>query len=147
MRVDHRELAYALLRVAFGVNFLGHGVVRVYHGVGIFAATTAGHLAQSPLPHGLVMGFSYAIPWIEVLLGLGLMAGLLTGWALALGAVFMMALTIGVASNQQWDVAGQQLMYSVIFFGLLFLLEYNRFSLDRLFVRPAPAPGFRAPLQ
>ena len=140
-------MAYGLLRVAFGVNFLGHGAVRVYHGVGAFAATTAGHLAQSPLPHGFVVGFSYAIPWIEVLLGLGLILGLLTDWALVLGAVFMMALTIGVASNQQWDVAGQQLVYNIVFFGLLFLLEYNRFSLDRLIGRRTPALGFRAPLQ
>ena len=42
----------------------------------------------------------------------------------------MMLLTIGVTSNQQWDVAGQQLLYSLIFFVLLFLLEHNGFSLD-----------------
>lgn len=135
MRVGNRSLAYGLLRVAFGVNFAGHGVVRIYHGVGQFAATTAGHMAGSPLPHGLVYGFGLMIPWIEALLGLALILGLLTRVALVAGALFMMALTIGVASNQQWDVAGQQLVYSVVFFLLLFLVEHNALSVDEIFAR------------
>ena len=46
----------------------------------------------------------------------------------------MTALTVGVTSNQQWDVAGQQLLYSLVFFVLLFLLEWNTLSLHtRLF--------------
>ncbi len=130
MRATDREWAYGLLRVAFGVNFAGHGMVRIYHGVGQFAATTAAHLAGAPLPHGLVYGFGLAIPWIEAVLGVALILGLLTRAALVGGAVFMMALTVGVTANQQWDVAGQQLVYSVVFFVLLFLAEHNRLSLD-----------------
>jgi hypothetical protein len=42
----------------------------------------------------------------------------------------MMGLTISVASNQQWDVAGQQLLYSLVFFVLLYLVELNAYSLD-----------------
>jgi thiosulfate dehydrogenase [quinone] large subunit len=130
MRVGHKALAYALLRVAFGVNFAGHGLVRIYHGLGQFAAATAGHLAGAPLPHGLVYGFGLAIPGVEAFLGLLLVLGLATRVALAGGAVFMMALTVGVTANQQWDVAGQQLVYSVVFFLLLFLVEYNDCSVD-----------------
>ncbi len=130
MRTGDKALAYALLRVAFGVNFAGHGLVRIYHGVGQFAGTTAAHLAGSPLPHGMVYGFGLMIPWIEALLGVSLILGLLTRAALVGGAVFMMALTVGVAANQQWDVAGQQLVYSLVFFLLLFLREHNGLSLD-----------------
>ena len=130
MSNTNRNLAYTLLRVALGINFLGHGLFRILSGVGTFAATTADHMTKSPLPHGFTLGFGYAIPWIELLLGLSLILGLLTRTSLILGAVFMMALTIGVTSNQQWDVAGQQLLYSLIFFALLFLHEHNTFSLD-----------------
>ena len=42
----------------------------------------------------------------------------------------MMALTVGIASNQQWDVASQQLIYSVVFFLLLYLIEHNNLALD-----------------
>jgi thiosulfate dehydrogenase [quinone] large subunit len=135
MRVGDRAFAYGLLRVAFGVNFAGHGLVRIYHGVGQFAGTTAGHLAGAPLPHGMVDGFALMIPWIEALLGVALILGVLTRMALIGGAVFMMALTVGVAANQQWDVAGQQLVYSVVFFVLLFLVEHNSISMDGLMMR------------
>ena len=130
-KLSEKALAYALLRASLGVNFAGHGFIRIYNGVGAFAATTAEHMAKSPLPHGPVVGFGYAIPWIEALLGIALVLGLLTRAALIAGAVFLMALTVGVTSNQQWDIAGQQLVYSVVFFLLLYLVEHNELSLDR----------------
>ena len=130
MRIHDKSLAYVLLRVALGVNFAGHGLIRIYNGVDAFAATTAEHLAKSPLPHGLVFGFSYAIPFLEAVLGLTLLLGVFTRISLVCGALFMMALTIGVTSNQQWDVASQQLVYSVVFFLLLFLIEHNARALD-----------------
>ncbi len=119
-----------MLRVALGINFAGHGFIRIYNGVGQFAATTADHMAKSPLPHRFVVGFGYAIPFIEALLGVVLILGVATRVALAVGAAFMMALTIGVTSNQQWDVAGQQLLYSLAFFILLFLVEWNGLSVE-----------------
>ena len=114
----------------FGVNFLGHGAFRILSGVGAFATGMAEHMTKSPLPHGMVVGFGYCIPWIELALGVGLVIGWMTRWVLAAGGVFMMALTFGVTSNQQWDVAGQQLLYSLVFFVLLFYVEWNEVSVD-----------------
>jgi thiosulfate dehydrogenase [quinone] large subunit len=130
MRINDKSLAYALLRIALGVNFAGHGLIRIYNGVGSFAASTAEHLAKSPLPHSITLGFSFAIPFLEAILGLTLILGVFTRIALVCGALFMMALTIGVTSNQQWDIASQQLLYSIIFFLLLYLIEHNAFALD-----------------
>jgi thiosulfate dehydrogenase (quinone) large subunit len=130
MRVNDKSLAYALLRIAFGVNFAGHGLIRIDNGVGGFASTTTEHLAKSALPHSLVFGFSYVIPFLEAILGLTLMLGVFTRIALVCGAVFMTALTIGVTSIQQWDLASQQLLYSVVFFVLLYLIEHNAFAVD-----------------
>ena len=130
MKTSDKTLAYGLLRIALGVNFAGHGFTRILNGVGLFAATTAEHMGRAPLPHWFVLGFGYAIPWIEAVLGLALILGMGTRLALAGGALFMMALTAGVTSNQQWDVAGQQLLYSLVFFVLLFLVEWNALSVD-----------------
>ena len=130
MRIHDKSLAYVLLRIGLGVNFAGHGLIRIYNSVDAFAATTAEHLAKSPLPHSLVFGFSYAIPFLEAVLGLTLLLGVFTRISLVCGALFMMALTIGVTSNQQWDVASQQLGYSGVFFLLLFLIEHNALALD-----------------
>jgi thiosulfate dehydrogenase [quinone] large subunit len=131
MKISEKPMAYALLRIAFGVNFLGHGAIRVYHGIGAFAAMTAEHMAKTPLPPTLVLGFACVIPVVEVLLGIALILGILTRAALICGALFMMALTVGVTANQQWNIAGQQVVYSLVFFVLLFLIEYNELSLDR----------------
>ncbi len=128
MSVSDKELAYSLLRGALGVNFLGHGGFRILSGVRAFAMGMAEHMTKSPLPHGAVVGFGYCIPWIELALGVGLLLGLMTRMVLVSGAVFMMALTFGVTSNQQWDVAGEQLVYSVVFFALLFWVEWNEVS-------------------
>ena len=130
MRINHKSLAYALLRIALGVNFAGHGLIRIDNGVGAFATSTAEHLAKSPLPHAVSFGFSYAIPFLEAILGLTLILGVFTRIALVCGAVFMMALTIGITANQQWDVASEQLIYSVVFFVLLYLIEHNALALD-----------------
>jgi thiosulfate dehydrogenase [quinone] large subunit len=130
MRINDKSLAYALLRIAFGVNFAGHGLIRIYNGVGGFASTTTEHLAKSPVPHSLVFGFGYAIPFLEAILGLTLILGVFTRIALVCGAVFMTALTIGVTSIQQWNLASQQLTYCVVFFLLLYLIEHNALALD-----------------
>jgi thiosulfate dehydrogenase (quinone) large subunit len=130
MRMNHRSVAYALLRISLGINFAGHGLIRIHNGVAAFAQTTAEHLAKSPLPPSLTYAFSYSIPFIEAILGLTLILGVFTRISLIAGAVFMMLLTIGVTTNQQWDIATQQLLYSVVFFLLLFLIEHNTFALD-----------------
>jgi thiosulfate dehydrogenase [quinone] large subunit len=134
--MTNKSLAYGLLRIAFGVNFAGHGLIRIDNGVGAFAATTAEHLAKSPLPHSFIFGFSYAIPFLEAILGLTLILGVFTRISLISGAIFMMALTIGVTANQQWDIASQQLLYSIVFFLLLFFIERNSISLDTYLRRP-----------
>ncbi len=138
MRIDDKSLAYALLRIAFGVNFAGHGLIRIYIGVAFFAATTAEHLAKSPLPHSLTYAFSYAIPFLEAILGLTLILGVFTRISLVCGVVFIMLLTIAVTANQQWDVASQQLLYSVVFFLLLFFIEHNALALDN-YLRSTPS--------
>jgi thiosulfate dehydrogenase [quinone] large subunit len=130
MRINDKSLAYALLRIAFGVNFAGHGLIRIYNGVGTFATNTAEHMAKSPLPHSVTYAFSYVIPFFEAILGLTLILGVFTRISLVCGAVFMMVLTLGVTANQQWDVAGQQLVYSAIFFLLLYLIEHNSLAMD-----------------
>lgn len=138
MRLNNRQLAYALLRIALGVNFAGHGLIRIHNGAGAFAQTTAEHLAKSPLPYSLSYAFSYTIPFVEAILGLTLILGIFTRIALACGAVFMTLLTVGITANQQWDIASQQLIYSLVFFVLLFLIEHNAYSLDNYLRRPNP---------
>lgn len=135
MELKDKSLAYTLLRVAIGVNFAGHGFIRLHIGLAQFANATANGLSKSPLPHSFIVGFLYVVPIIEALVGLALILGLGTRFSLAIAASLMICLTAGVTSNQQWDTAGQQLLYSLVLFVLLFLREYNEISLDRVLGR------------
>lgn len=130
MKLNERSLAYALLRIAIGVNYAGHGMMRFYTGLRQFVAGTADHLAKSPLPHGFVVAFLYAVPFVEAAVGVALILGIATRTALVVTAVLMIFLMAGIATNQQWDTAGAQLVYDLILFVLLFLHDYDDLSLD-----------------
>ncbi|SDF18327.1 DoxX family protein [Terriglobus roseus] len=132
---DHKAVAYAIMRLALGMNIFGHGFFRILSGVGNFASGMAQGMDKGPLPHVLTLSFGYCIPWIELTVGLLIILGLFTRFALASGALLMVALTFGTTSVQNWNGAGTQLMYSFIFFAMLWLVEANTFSVDGLLSR------------
>ena len=72
---DNKAIAYLLLRLALGVNIFGHGSFRILSGVGAFANGMVVGMDKGPLPHALSLSFGYCIPWIELLLGILLLAG------------------------------------------------------------------------
>jgi thiosulfate dehydrogenase [quinone] large subunit len=57
--------------------------------------------------------------------------GLWTSAALIAGSLLMLTLQIGTCLAQNWDVAGAQLIYVLLFFVLLTYSERNRWSVDR----------------
>lgn len=132
---DHKALAYALMRLALGMNIFGHGFFRILSGIGSFANGMAQGMDKGPLPHALSLSFGYCIPWIELTLGVLIILGLFTRFALAAGTLLMVALTFGTTSVQNWNGAGTQLMYSFIFFAMLWLVEADRISVDGLLSR------------
>jgi len=132
---DHKAVAYALMRLALGMNIFGHGLFRILSGVGNFADGMAQGMDKGPLPHALTLGFGYCIPWIELTIGSLLILGLFTRFALIAGALMMVALTFGTTSVQNWNGAGTQLTYSFIFFAMLWLVEANTFSVDQVLSR------------
>ena len=126
-----RHLAYALLRATMGINFLGHGFIRLLHGNAAFAQNMVKQMAETPLPAWFVYPFGWTLPLIELTLGLLLLIGVFTRQALIAGALLMMALMVGVTLRQDWNTAGSQLLYSLIFSALLFArARYDRSWLD-----------------
>jgi thiosulfate dehydrogenase (quinone) large subunit len=57
--------------------------------------------------------------------------GLWTSGALIAGSLLILTLQIGICLAQNWDVAGAQLIYVLLYFILLTYCERNRWSLDR----------------
>ncbi len=130
-----RQIAYALLRFALGVNFFGHGLVRIITGDQKFAEGTIRGFQHSPLPEALVTPIAYAIPFLEFALGISLILGLLSRATFICGALFMSLLTFGSTMKSDFGAAGTQLLYSVVFFLLLALRDSNVLSLDAGFGR------------
>ncbi len=147
LRESERRWAYALLRLILGVNLLGHGVTRIYHGVPAFAAAMTAQMSSPLLPAPMVHAFALAIPWIEFTLGVLLVLALFTRATLTVAMLFMIVLMIGVTIRQDWPTAGFQLVYGFVIFALLFLRDpYSTTWSDLLDlgahpgVRPGPRP-------
>src|ERR1700722_762233 len=93
-RRDER-LAYALLRVALGMNMLMHGVGRMLSGPGDFAFKLQTQFAQAPLPVWSVHMFGVLLPGVEGIVGALLLVGLRTKAALVVAGLLMVVLTFG----------------------------------------------------
>jgi thiosulfate dehydrogenase [quinone] large subunit len=129
-RMD-RRLAYAFLRIVLGVNILFHGASRFLGQHDAFLNYLEQKMAHAPLvPTALLPLFAAVLPWVEAGIGLLLTLGLLTRTAILAGSVVMIVLMAGVCLAQDWNTAGLQLIYCLIYFILLSYRERNFYSLD-----------------
>ena len=114
--------AYLLLRLLTGLDFFGHGFARIFTGSHLsgFAQGMGKSMSTSPLPPSLTLVSGYAIPCVELLVGILLLLGLFTRFALTLAFLLMFVLMFGVTMKQDWATAGSQLLYGLILAILLF---------------------------
>src|ERR1700760_237096 len=123
-----QKLAYFLLRLIAGMDFFGHGFARIFTGTHLrgFAHGMAGEMAKSPLPASLVLATGYVVPCVELVIGVLLLAGVATRYALIAAMLLMVVLMFGITMKQEWNVAEQQLFYGLV----LAVLLYGRERLD-----------------
>lgn len=116
-----QKAAYLLLRLIAGMNFFGHGFARIFTGSHLtgFAQSMVGDMAKSPLPAPLVLATGYVVPCVELTIGILLLAGLATRFALVLAMLLILVLMFGITMKQEWNVAGQQLLYGLVLAVLL----------------------------
>ncbi len=127
-----RRIAYALLRIVFGVDIFFHGLSRLLGDHAAFLAYLSQQMAKAPLPKSILPPFAAALPWTEATIGLLLLLGLFTRFALVAGSLEMIVLMAGITLAQNWEVAGIQLIYCAIYFVLLTHRGRNFYSLDTL---------------
>ena len=123
-----QQLAYVGLRVVTGLNFFGHGFARIFTGTHLsgFAHGMVDSMAKAPLPAAMVLVTGYVVPCVELAVGVLLLLGVGVRFALVLGLLLLMVLMFGVTMKQDWNVAGQQLLYGLV----LAVLLYGRQRLD-----------------
>jgi thiosulfate dehydrogenase [quinone] large subunit len=134
--------AYLLLRVLTGFDFFGHGFARIFTGTHLsgFAQGMVKSMSTSPLPQSLTLASGYAIPCIEVVIGVLLLLGLFTRAALTLALLLMMVLMFGVTMKQDWTAAGSQLQYGLVLAILLFGAGRYDLSWPGVFCLERPRP-------
>ena len=125
------ELAYLILRLTMGVNMFTHGVARLLD-LDKFNGWLISQFSNTILPEFIVSISSYMIPFVELIIGILLILGLFTSRALLVGSLLIVALVFGSGLQENWNVMSSQMIYAIFFFILSYLIELNRFSLDRI---------------
>jgi thiosulfate dehydrogenase [quinone] large subunit len=130
--VNHKQVAYVLLRITFGVVFLFYGIEKFMIGRATVASSIVKDFEKTPLPRVLVSLFGNSLPFVEVILGLCVLFGIFTTIALALMAALLGVLTFGQVLLLNGQIIANNLLHCVIAFLLLFFAEHNTLCLDDL---------------
>lgn len=125
-------IAYAILRLSFGLNIMIHGVTRLLAGHAAFLAYLNHYFEKTPLiPASILPTFATVLPPVETTLGALLVLGLFTRFSLMAGSLVLAGLVFGTNLAQDWNVAGLQLIYCFIYYFLLAKRsELNVISVD-----------------
>ena len=84
------SLAYAIFRLTFGVNICFRGVARIFVlGLDNFAAGMTKQFSATAFPPAFIDIFAHTLPWIETVIGLMLILGLGTRYALIIVACYV----------------------------------------------------------
>ena len=94
-----------------------------------FANGVAKGFENTMLPEILVLPVAYAIPIVELVLGLFLILGLVTKKTLTGAAVLIIFLIAGSAFKEDWGAVGTQMLYALYIFFLLFYQENERMAI------------------
>ncbi len=129
--MNDKALAYTLFRVFMAINMFWHGAIRLGPAYSAFVEATQAQFAETWLPMWLVTLEARLIPGIEVVVGVLLLVGYKTRWALVASMILMYTLVFGMIILQNWEIVARHLIYALSFYVLLHNIEFNAHSLDR----------------
>ena len=121
--------AFLLSRLAIGLSFFGHGLVRLPKLQG-FSNWMVEQFSKSMLPEILVMPFSYVFPVLEFVSGLLILIGLFTRQGLLLAGAVSLALIFGTTMIENWEALPSQLIHVAFLSVLLAYLPHNSYAVD-----------------
>jgi len=124
-----KNWAYLLGRLAIGLSFFGHGLVRLPKLTG-FSNWMMEQFSKSHLPDFLVLPFSYVLPFLEFISGLLILIGLFTRQGLLLAGAVSLALIFGSTMIENWEALPSQLIHVAFLAGLLVYLPLNTYAVD-----------------
>jgi thiosulfate dehydrogenase [quinone] large subunit len=130
-----RALGYFILRLSLGVDMIMHYVVRQWGVSQDFVPVTEKMFVGNLLPMSWVHVFLTYLPYFEGVLGVLLILGLWSRWAITAEGLLVTVLMFGTALRSDWTVVSHQMIYIIFVFFLLFTEQYDYFSVDSLLAR------------
>ena len=94
------------------------------------SATTADFVGTTPLAGWMVRPYTLAVPWLELALGLLILVGWKTRWALVGAAALLLSLDLGLMLQGKHDTVKSNTLILLSLFVALFCERYDRWSLD-----------------
>ncbi len=128
--MSNQVLAYTMFRLFMGLNMFLHGAVRLGPNYQKFIDWTRGVFENTWLPEWLVVLEARLIPGVELLIGILLIIGFKTRFAVILGFVLMATLVFGMNIVQNWELVNRHLIYVIALFILMYHMDLNEFSID-----------------
>jgi thiosulfate dehydrogenase [quinone] large subunit len=117
-----KRITYQLARLPIGFSLLGHGLVRLPK-LSAFANGMVANFSDSPLPQLLVKPFAFSLPFIELLIGVGVILGFQIRAVSVAGVMLMCVLIFGSSFIESWNAIAIQMFYGV-YFALLFRFSH-----------------------
>ena len=100
-----------------------------------FLTLTQNQFKDAPLPVWQVRAFATVVPYCELVIGVLLILGLWTRWALALAALLMVGIIFGTAMRGDWQIVFLQMFYSLLYSLMLMWRRYDAWSVDAMMGR------------
>lgn len=129
------NIAYLMARLPVAMSMFGHGLIRIPKLNKFSEGMVNNFNTKSALPEWLVAPFSLVLPFAELIIGLLLLLGLFTRFALITGSLIMLALIFGSSMIEEWNSIFTQIIYGAYFALLYNYIEFNTYSIDRLIHR------------
>ena len=128
--LSNQELGFLVARVGLGVNLFFHGLVRLPNLSG-FVQGMETKFAESMLPMFMVTPMAYVIPIAEFVIGLMLLLGIATRYALLAAAIQMLVLITGCCFVQDWGPINSQMFLLALAAFLIANFELNRCAITK----------------
>ncbi|MDN3693124.1 DoxX family protein [Chryseobacterium tructae] len=126
----NKKTSYFFLRLSMGINFFGHGLVRLTK-LQDFTEGMVKGFEKSWLPLFFVQIFGTALPFLEFIIGLMLIIGFKTRIAVVAGASLIILLLFGSSTIENWEAMGIQMIYAGLLYILIYRIDDNYLSLDK----------------
>lgn len=124
---DRRELCAGafLLRLGLGVLMLYAGAAKFMSGLPKFYQGMETMFGPTWMPGIMWRPYAYAIPYVEIILGVLLIVGVARFWVGIVNALYILGLAFGMQVMQKHDVVAANYMYFAIATAYVILSKYD----------------------